>query len=142
MTNSTLDPISINDALANVTFLANRTPLSSGPELMAAFSQLTEYRDGSIYVGHYAGSSDWERHVSGDEIVLVLSGETTLIILENEQEVEYQLTEKQLLIVPKNTWHRFITPQAVQIMTVTPQPTDHSVELPVSLPQNQRPPDE
>jgi hypothetical protein len=27
--------------------------------------------------------------------------------------------------VPQGTWHRFTTPEAVKVLTVSPQPTDH-----------------
>ena len=111
-------------------FYANRTPESSNEELSAAFAELSSYRDGGIFIGHYAGSSEWERHSQGDEIVYVLEGKTTLILLEESGELPNELEAGQLLVVPQNTWHRFETPEGVKILTVTPQPTDHSQEMP------------
>jgi hypothetical protein len=68
---------SLTDILATVKYLPNRTPQSGfTSEASAAFAAVSPYRDGSIYVGHYSGSSEWERHESGDEIVLVLEGTT------------------------------------------------------------------
>ena len=94
------------------------------------FSELTTYRDGAMYVGHYAGNSAWERHPSGDEVVYILEGETTLILLNEGQEEPKRLKAGDLLIVPQNTWHRFETPDGVKVMTVTPLPEEHSIELP------------
>ena len=34
------------------------------------------------------------------------------------------------VVVPQGTWHRFETPESVLVMSVTPQPTDHSTEPP------------
>ena len=91
---------------------------------------LSEYRDGAVFIGHYAGNSQWERHSNGDEIVFVVEGETTLILLVKDSEIPNTLGQGELLVVPKNTWHRFETSKAVKIMSVTPQPTDHSIERP------------
>jgi hypothetical protein len=30
-----------------------------------------------------------------------------------------------MAIVPQNTWHRFVAPNGVAVMTATPQPTEH-----------------
>ncbi len=123
-------PISITAAFSEVRFLANRTPETSDEEAEGAFAMLSEYRDGAVFIGHYAGNSEWERHSNGDEIVFVVEGETTLILLVRDKEIPNTLGQGELLVVPKNTWHRFETSKAVKIMSVTPQPTDHSIERP------------
>ncbi len=122
--------ISITAEFSRLKFLANRTPETSDEEAEGAFAMLSEYRDGAIFIGHYAGNSKWERHVNGDEIVFVVEGETTLILLVDNKEVSNRLGQGELLVVPENTWHRFETSKAVKIMSVTPQPTEHSIERP------------
>ena len=62
--------------------------------------------------------------------MFVVEGETNLVLLQDGQENPNLLRSGELLIVPKDTWHRFESPRAVKILTVTPQPTDHSVERP------------
>jgi len=123
-------PISITAEFFRPKFLANRTPETSDEEAEGAFAMLSEYRNGTIFIGHYAGNSKWERHVNGDEIVFVVEGETTLILLVDNKEVSNRLGQGELLVVPENTWHRFETSKAVKIMPVTPQPTEHSIERP------------
>ena len=123
-------PISIEAAFERLSFLANRTPETSDEEADGAFAMLSEYRDGGVFIGHYAGNSAWERHSYGDEIVFVVEGETTLILLVDSKEVSNTLRQGELLVVPENTWHRFETTKSVKIMSVTPQPTDHSIERP------------
>jgi quercetin dioxygenase-like cupin family protein len=123
-------PISITAAFSRLAFLANRTPETSDEEAEGAFAALSEYRDGGVFIGHYAGNSEWERHSNGDEIVFVVEGETTLILLVEGKEIPNTLGQGELLVVPKNTWHRFETSKAVKIMSVTPQPTEHSIERP------------
>jgi mannose-6-phosphate isomerase-like protein (cupin superfamily) len=123
--------ISLTDEIARLQYLANRTPemaFSGGAE--HAFAELCGYRDGAIYVGHYSGNSEWEGHARGDEIVMVLDGATTLVLLEAGVERRIQLRANELAVVPANTWHRFEDSKQLKIMTVTPQPTDHSLRRP------------
>ena len=80
-------------------------------------------------VGHYAGSSAWERNIE-DEIVMVLDGETTLFLNTADGVESHDLGHLEMVVVPRDTWHRFETPAGVKILTVTPQPTDHTLEVP------------
>jgi len=123
--------ITIKDAFSRVKFLKNRTPDTTDEEAKDAFALLSEYRDGGIYVAHYSGFSEWERHLNGDEFVQVLGGETTVILLTENQEQRNELSSGQMLVIPKGIWHRFESPDGVKVMTITPQPTEHSAERPV-----------
>lgn len=128
---SKLSKKSLEKFFAGLEYLPNRTPdmaFSGGAE--KAFAELSKYRDGAIYVGHYSGNSEWERHSSGDEIVMALEGSTTLVLLIDGKEEKVQLNICELIVVPKNTWHRFEQSRNLKVMTVTPQPTDHNLERP------------
>ncbi len=122
--------ISLTDAFQQLTFVGNRRPDSSDAELAGAFAELSGYRNGALFIGHYAGNSQWERHGQGDELVYVVEGETILVLLQEGEEIRNRLQAGELLIVPQGAWHRFETPDAVKIFTATPQPTDHSLEFP------------
>ena len=122
---------SLTHILAGLKYLPNRTPqmaISGGAE--EAFAEVASIRDGAIYVGHYSGNSEWERHAAGDELVLALSGTTTVILLTEGHENRVELGENELVVVPAGTWHRFENSLHLKVLTVTPQPTDHSVERP------------
>jgi mannose-6-phosphate isomerase-like protein (cupin superfamily) len=121
-------PILLPDAFAGLTFLPDRQPDSTGIE--DSFTRLADYRDGGIFVTHYAGCSEWERHSHGDEVVMVLDGRTTLVLLLDGEEVAHDLGPQSLIVVPRNTWHRFESPDGVKVLTVTPQPTDHMLDRP------------
>lgn len=123
-------PISITDAMEGLTFLPNRTPTTTAEESKDAFAQLAPYRDGGIYVGHWAGTSEWERHGAGDEIVAVVAGATTMWFATDGGDVAAPLGPGDLVVVPQGTWHRFETREAVTLLSVTPQPTDHSAATP------------
>jgi hypothetical protein len=44
-----------------------------------------------VFVGHWAGASEWERHPAGDEIVMVLDGQTTIHVLVGDDEAAASL---------------------------------------------------
>ena len=127
MPESSPTPISIDAAFDGVTFLPNRTPTTSDEGF---FATLSSYRDGAIFVAHYAGNSEWERHGNGDEIVMVIEGATTLILLVDGEDQPHHLGANEFLVVPQGIWHRFETPDGVKVMSVTPQPTDHQTDRP------------
>ncbi len=125
---STATAFSLNEEFEKLTFLPDRRP---DTKAAGWFSELSAYRDGAIFIVHYAGNGEWERHPKADEIVLVVEGETTLVLLVNSREIRTPLRQGQLIVVPQNTWHRFESPTAVKVLTVTPQPTDHSADCPL-----------
>lgn len=125
--------ISINDEFSKVKFLSDRTSSTTDEQSKDAFAMLSEYRDGGIFITHYAGFSEWERHPQGDEFVQIVEGETCLVLLSNDGEQRNILSQGQLLVVPKGAWHRFESPKGVKVLTITPQPTDHSVERPQTV---------
>tara|TARA_R110000787_G_scaffold253982_1_gene359300 strand:- start:188 stop:583 length:396 start_codon:yes stop_codon:yes gene_type:complete len=125
--------IAIDDEFSKVKFLENRTPETTDEEAKDAFALLSAYRDGGIYIAHYAGFSEWERHLNGDEFVQVLGGETSLILFSNNQEQRNRLSSGQILVIPKGVWHRFESANGVKVMTITPQPTEHCIERPSGI---------
>ena len=122
------EPKSLSVAFDSLSFAPGRTPESQ--DLDSAFCQLASYRDGAVFLGHWAGRSEWEIHRVGDEIVMVVEGSTILTLLIDGEEISHTLNSGELIVVPQSTWHRFETPEAVKVMTVTPQPTDHSIDRP------------
>ena len=122
---------SITEILSGTKYLPNRTPASgTNGDMAGVFARVSNYRDGAIFVGHYSGSSEWERHPNGDEIVLALEGTTTVVLLVDGAEQRVRLDGGDLVVVPKGVWHRFDSSASLKVMSVTPTPTDHSQELP------------
>lgn len=125
-------PLSIPEEIDRLTALRGRSPTTTDLERADAFAELAPYRDGGVYIGHWGeGSSEWERHPA-DEIVAVVEGDTTIIMLLGEEEVAHPLGPAGLIVVPAMTWHRFETPGMVKVITVTPQPGDHQAERPTA----------
>ncbi|WP_028021887.1 cupin domain-containing protein [Enterovibrio calviensis] len=124
--------INLRHAFDNVSFLEGRTPEHSlSGEGEEAFATLTPYRDGGVFIAFYDGQSEWERH-PGDELVQIIEGQTTVFLLENGEERPVSLSEGEMIVVPEMVWHRFDTPNGVKVLTITPQPTEHSIETPAT----------
>ncbi len=130
-------PITLTDRFAALGFLPDRT---AGDQRRTAASQalpwldtLASYRDGGIFIVHYAGESEWERHPA-DEIVMVIDGATTMTLIVDGERHQVPMTPMQLIVVPAEVWHRFDTPDGARIMSITPQPTEHRLDDPLPLP--------
>jgi quercetin dioxygenase-like cupin family protein len=119
------------DILERVTYLPDRTPeMAFNGGTKRAFLQVAPYRNGAIFVGHYSGNTEWERHPGGDEIVMSIEGSTTVVLLVNGEEHRIDLSSGELVVVPQGSWHRFEGSTDLKVLSVTPQPTEHSLELP------------
>lgn len=123
-------PVSIDAAVAGLRFLPDRSPTTTSEEAADAFARLAAYRDGGVFVGHWAGDSEWERHPLGDELVLLIEGETKLFFLTDSGERSDRLVAGDLVVVPQGTWHRFESAGAVKVLSVTPQPSEYRMDTP------------
>ena len=117
--------VDLKAEFSRLTMLKGRTPTSSEAEREGAFARLAPYRDGAIFSAKFAGTSAWERHPQGDEIVQIVDGATTLHLMTTEGRRSVALSAGMMAVVPQNTWHQFEAPNGVCVMTATPQPTEH-----------------
>ena len=122
--------VSVSEAIAPLPVLRNRKPETQGPEggpeADAAFATLAETRNGGVFAGSFEGENPWERHVNGDELVHVLDGATRLTILTGDDRTELEMKAGMVTVVPQGCWHKFHAPAGVTVLTMTPQPTEHS----------------
>ncbi|MCP4327865.1 MAG: cupin domain-containing protein [Alphaproteobacteria bacterium] len=121
-----IEAVNIKAALASRQVLRNRVPDTPSDDVDAAFATLATYREGGVFAGSFEGYSAWERHNKGDELVQVLSGKTTLTVLTDDGPEVLEMTGGMVTVVPQGCWHRFDAPDGVTVLTMTPQPTDHS----------------
>jgi quercetin dioxygenase-like cupin family protein len=79
-------------------------------------------------VGCFAGQPPWECHTAGDELLLVLAGDTELTVI---GEATQQLRAGDMVIVPGGRWHRNDAPSGVTIFHLTPtEGNEHSWQQP------------
>lgn len=118
--------VDLNEELGKLTFLDARTRQTTIEKEAAAFALLASYRDGGVYAGGFSGESPWERHPNGDELVHVLDGSAMLTIIAKKGPTEIELRPGTVIVVPQGLWHRFRSDEGITVMTVTPEPTEHS----------------
>jgi len=118
--------VNIKDAIATLPELRDRTPYTDGADVSAAFTTLAETNNGGVYAGGFQGESAWERHGNGDELVQVLGGETQMFILIDGVQRTLEMGAGMVAVVPQGCWHKFNSENGVSLLTMTPQPTDHS----------------
>lgn len=83
---------------------------------------LGKFDGDSIGIGRFVpGSSPWERHNNGDELLLVTDGEVQIEVLEDDggSWIE-RLEEGTLFVVPKGRWHQLTAEDCVSILYVSP----------------------
>ncbi len=122
--------VDIDAAIAPLPVLKNRTPETEGSEAASAFAVLAETETGAVFAGSFEGTSAWERHPNGDELVQVLVGETQLTIKMEDGDHTLHMQAGMVTVVPRGCWHQFEAFDGVSVMTMTPQPTDHSTTPP------------
>jgi mannose-6-phosphate isomerase-like protein (cupin superfamily) len=82
-------------------------------------------------VGAFVGRPPWERHNDGDELLLILSGTTSLTILEEPGPETRVLGTGSLAVVPRGRWHNNDAPDGVTMLFMTPsEGNEHSFTYP------------
>ena len=120
-----IERIDLARDLDDLVRLEGRGPHTTEEEAQGSFRKLADYRDGGLFAAHFSGSSGWERHPKGDEIVQILEGSTRFAIIVDDKIESHRLGAGALLVVPQGCWHRFTSEDGVKVMTATPQPTQH-----------------
>ena len=70
--------------------------------------------------------TSWERHPAGDEVVVLLSGRTTLIQDVDGREERVELRPGQAVINPRGVWHTADVHEPGQALYITPgRGTEH-----------------
>ncbi len=124
--------VNVKQALDELPVLKGRTPKTTASEADPSFATLSTFdQNGGVFVGSFEGRSAWERHSRGDEFVQIVAGSTRLTILADGQQQIFEMKEGMVTVVPQGCWHHFDAPEGVSVLTVTPQPTDHSADDPV-----------
>ncbi len=117
--------LDLRRGLDDLVKLEGRGAHTTEEEAQASFRKLADFRDGGLFAAYFSGSSGWERHLKGDEIVQILEGSTRFDIIIGGKVESHRLDAGALLVVPQGCWHRFTSEDGVKVMTATPQPTEH-----------------
>ena len=79
--------------------------------------------DGSMLgIGRYIpGTSPWEKHTNGDELLYVVDGYVSVEILEDDGSSEsFEIGDGELIVIPSGKWHQLTATDGVNIMFASP----------------------
>ena len=73
-------------------------------------------------IGRYIpGTSPWEKHTNGDEMLYVADGCVSVEILEDDGSSEsFEIGDGQLIVVPSGKWHQLTATNNVNILFASP----------------------
>ena len=117
--------IDLGRDLEGLVTLEGRGSHTTEEEAQASFMRLDDFRDGALFIASFSGSSGWERHLKGDEMVQIIEGSTRMDIIVNDEIETHRLAAGNLLVVPQGCWHQFVSEHGVKLLTATPEPTEH-----------------
>ncbi len=83
---------------------------------------LGSYDESTLGIGHFvSGSSPWERHLNGDELLYVTDGSVSIEVLEGDgSSTILEVGDGQLFVVPTGKWHQLTATKSVNIMFASP----------------------
>jgi mannose-6-phosphate isomerase-like protein (cupin superfamily) len=82
-------------------------------------------------VSAFRGRPPWEFHSAGDELLLILAGQSQLTVIEGGNSTVRTLSVGQLAIIPQGHWHSNDAPDGVTMLWLTPtHGNKHSWEEP------------
>jgi mannose-6-phosphate isomerase-like protein (cupin superfamily) len=131
--------INLDAELAKLTMF-RRSPHSTREDTKGSVARLASYRDGLLLALKSAGTDHWERHLTGDELVHVLDGSTTLeIVCDDGPPKSFTLGAGMIAVIPQGAWHRSHS-EGNTHLGLTPFPGEH-VERDVDDPRRDRKPE-
>jgi mannose-6-phosphate isomerase-like protein (cupin superfamily) len=97
-------------------------PVQVDDSFWAKISSRVDLHGGRLVgVTHQAGDwPKWERHPSGDELLVLLSGAVDIVLQDQEGERIVELRRGAAYIVPRGVWHRFIVCTPGDVLFITP----------------------
>jgi quercetin dioxygenase-like cupin family protein len=110
----------------DVTKTTKRRPTWATDDGDASFWHGESFNRGSTWVGRFRGTSPWERHPDGDELLHVLEGDVHVVVLKARGQTRVKLTAGSMFVVPRGLWHRHEATRMVLECGATSGRTQHS----------------
>ena len=95
------------------------TPTITHEDAMGCMRVLGTLNGYLVGLVHFSGETAWERHPGGDEMLLILDGETELTQLTPEGEIRQIARKGDAVQIPAGVWHSQRTRSPVKLMFFT-----------------------
>jgi quercetin dioxygenase-like cupin family protein len=92
-------------------------------EANGAVREIGRLEDRLLGVMRFAGTTPWERHPDGDELLHVLDGEVDVTVLTEDGPVHVAMPAGALFVCPRGLWHRQTPTTAATVLFATPTAT-------------------
>lgn len=94
-------------------------PGMSGDDALNCLRVLGDFHGCTMGLVHFSGQTGWERHTGGDEMLLIVDGETELTQLTPNGEVCETARKGDVVHIPAGVWHSQKTLSPVKLMFLT-----------------------
>ena len=96
------------------------TPMPVGPDFWQTVDSNPAAKGTIVTVNAAEGDWDhWEVHPNGDEVLVLLEGETQIVFERPDGEQTFDLKPGSTLIVPAGVWHRARGQKHVRMLFIT-----------------------
>ena len=99
---------------------ASQVPV--GPDFWERIDERPELHEGRLLTFFHLGPGNvhWEMHPAGDEILILVSGTTAIVLEEGKARRRIQLRAGEAFIVPRGVWHAFEVSEPGDLLAITP----------------------
>lgn len=102
------------------------TRATTEAEANAAVREIGRLEDRVLGVMRFSGTTPWERHPDGDELLHVLDGEVDVTVLTDDGPVDVAVPAGSLFVCPRGRWHRQTPRAAATVFFATPTATSEA----------------
>jgi quercetin dioxygenase-like cupin family protein len=95
-------------------------------EANGAIREIGRLENRFLGVMRFSGTTPWERHPDGDELLHVLDGEVDVTVLTDDGPVDVAVPAGSLLVCPRGLWHRQTPRAAATVFFATPTATSEA----------------
>lgn len=97
------------------------TAIPVTPDFWPTIDARTDLHEGRL-VAAFDCAADWEHwemHPHGEEVLVMLSGDLTIVFEKEGREENVRLKTGQALVVPRGTWHRAVVHAPGKMLGIT-----------------------
>ena len=98
--------------VANLKTIASESDLNRRGRVLATIGQV------SVCVSRFSQHPKWEIHPNGEEVLVGISGELSLVILDAVHPKTILLKSGDVAVIPQNTWHSPIRHGEVAVLNI------------------------
>ncbi len=95
-------------------------------EANGAIREIGRLEDRLLGVMRFSGTTPWERHPDGDELLHVLDGAVDVTVLTDDGPVDVAVPAGSLFVCPRGLWHRQTPRTAATVFFATPTATSEA----------------